>query len=169
MIPTRIFFTRGIGCADEKLISFENALKEAQIACYNLVRVSSILPAYCEEITVQEGVKLLTPGQIVYAVISEFTYDYSVHSREFNTFASLGIAKPKDTSFYGYLSEFTGINQPLDEVKKESCRLAKKLLISSRNDIEIDCDCYEITAFTKLSQTPKPNFITCIAAAVFIE
>jgi arginine decarboxylase len=169
MNPTRIFFTRGIGHSDEKLISFENALREAQIACYNLVRVSSILPANCEEISVQEGVKLLTPGQIVYAVISEFTYDFSVHSREFNTFASLGIAKPKDSSLYGYLSEYSGINQPLEIVKKESCRLAKKLLESSRNEVEIKCDSYEITAYTKLNMTPMPEFITCIAAAVFIE
>jgi arginine decarboxylase len=131
--------------------------------------VSSILPPYCEEVTVQDGIKMLYPGQIVHAVISEFTYDSNVLSRDFNTFASLGIAKPKDASVYGYLSEYSGINQSLDFVKKESCRLAKRLLLSSRDITQIDMDLYEVTAYMKLNQKPLPNFITCLAAAVFIE
>ena len=169
MIPKKIFFTRGIGHADEKLISFENALKDAQIACYNLVRVSSILPAKCEQIPLENGIKQLNPGQIVYSVISEITYNGNSPNKEKNVFASIGIAKPKDKNLYGYLSEYSGANRNLEDVKKESCNLAMKLLQSSRNDTKIECDTYEITSYLKLNFTPMPDFITCIAAAVFIE
>ncbi len=169
MIPRKIFFTRGIGQADEKLISFENALKDAQIACYNLVRVSSILPVKCEEIPLEEGIKQLTPGQIVYTVISEITFNYNSPNGEKNVFASIGIAKPKDKNLYGYLSEYSGTNRNLDDVKKNSCNLAMRLLQSSRNDTIIECNTSEITAYLKLNFTSILGFITCIAAAVFVE
>src|SRR5262249_20061590 len=41
-VPKQLFFTKGVGTHREKLTSFELALRDAQIACYNLVRVSSI-------------------------------------------------------------------------------------------------------------------------------
>ena len=70
-VPTKLFFTRGVGVHREKLSSFELALRDAKIACYNLVRVSSIFPPNCQEISIAEGLKHLLPGQIVHVVISE--------------------------------------------------------------------------------------------------
>jgi pyruvoyl-dependent arginine decarboxylase len=49
-----VFLTKGVGKHREKLNSFELALRSANIAEYNLVRVQSIFPPYC---------KLITPGQ----------------------------------------------------------------------------------------------------------
>ena len=43
-VPTKVFFTKGVGTHKEKLQSFEKALRDAQIEKYNLVRVSSIFP-----------------------------------------------------------------------------------------------------------------------------
>ena len=169
MIPTKIFFTRGIGHGNEKIVSFENALRDAQISCYNLVTVSSILPAHCEETSVEEGTQLLSPGQIVYTVLSRITHNNYSENRTKNVFASIGVAKPNDQSQYGYLSEFSGVNHPLEYVKKESCELAKKLLDSSRNNGDIECNTFEITAFTKLKSKSDYEYTTCIAAAVFIE
>ena len=48
-VPKQLFFTAGVGVHREKLTSFEMALRDASIACYNLVRVSSIFPPRCEE------------------------------------------------------------------------------------------------------------------------
>ena len=44
-VPAKLFFTKGVGTHREKFTSFELALRDARIACYNLVRVSSIFPA----------------------------------------------------------------------------------------------------------------------------
>lgn len=43
-IGDAIFLTKGVGRHSEKLTSFELALRDARIAEFNLVRVSSIFP-----------------------------------------------------------------------------------------------------------------------------
>ena len=47
-IPTKAFLTKGVGRHKEKLTSFEMALRDAHLANFNLVRVSSIFPPQCE-------------------------------------------------------------------------------------------------------------------------
>jgi arginine decarboxylase len=100
-VPKKLFFTKGVGVHREKLTSFEMALRDANIACYNLVRVSSIFPPHCEEIPVEEGLKELSPGQIVHCVMSESA------TAEPNRLiaATVGVAIPRDRSRFGYLSE----------------------------------------------------------------
>lgn len=100
-VPTKLFFTKGVGVHREKLTSFELALRDAGIACYNLVRVSSIFPPHCEEISIEEGLKHLKPGQIVHVVMSESA------TAEPNRLiaASVGVAIPRDRDQFGYLSE----------------------------------------------------------------
>ena len=169
MIPTKIFLTTGIGHGNEKIVSFENALREGQISCYNLVTVSSILPPQCEEISVEEGIKLLSPGQIVYTVLSRITHDNYSENRTDSLFASIGIAKPNDHTAYGYLSEYSGENKSLEHVKLESCDLAKKLLDSSSDNGDNGSNAFEITAYAKLKSKYDYGYTTCIAAAVFIE
>ncbi len=169
MIPTKVFFTRGIGHANEKIISFENALRDAQISQYNLVSVSSILPPQCKEVSVQEGIGLLSPGQIVYTVLSRITMENQSSNQLKSMFASIGVAKPDDTTLYGYLGEYSGINEDLDRVKKETCKLANKLLLSSGDNCEIECKTFEITAYIRLESKSVYEYTTCIAAAVFIE
>jgi arginine decarboxylase len=85
----------------EKLSSFELALRDAGIAPYNIVRVSSIYPAYCKLISKEAGLKYLTPGQILFTVVAECA------TNEPNRLiaASVGMALPKRTDHYGYLSE----------------------------------------------------------------
>ena len=47
-MPTKAFLTKGVGRHREKLTSFEMALRDAHLANFNLVRVSSIFPPQCE-------------------------------------------------------------------------------------------------------------------------
>ena len=68
MIPKKMFFTKGVGVHKEKLASFEMALRVAGLAHCNLVLVSSIYPPGCKVISKDEGLKLLKPGEIVFAV-----------------------------------------------------------------------------------------------------
>lgn len=106
-VPTKVFFTKGVGVHREKLTSFEMALRDAKIAFYNLVRVSSIFPPKCEEVSVEEGLKHLTPGQIVHVVLSESA------TAEPNRLiaSSVGVAIPRDRSTFGYLSEHHSYGQ----------------------------------------------------------
>lgn len=69
-IPTKIFFTKGVGVHRDKLASFELALRDAGIEKCNLVHVSSIFPPNCRIISKEEGLKLLQAGQIIYCVIA---------------------------------------------------------------------------------------------------
>ena len=106
-VPKKMFFTKGVGTHREKLTSFELALRDAKIACYNLVRVSSIFPPQCEEIGIEEGLTHLEPGQIVPCVMSE-----SATAEPNRLIAvSVGVAKPRDRNTFGYLSEHHAYGQ----------------------------------------------------------
>lgn len=100
-IAKGIFLTKGVGKHREKLTSFELALRSASIAEFNLVRVSSIFPPYCKVVPVPEGLKRLTPGQIVFTVLHE----NATNEPHRLIAASVGLAIPANTSQYGYLSE----------------------------------------------------------------
>lgn len=100
-VAEEMFLTRGVGRHREKLASFELALRDAWIAEYNLVRVSSILPPGCRIVARREGVKKLRPGQVLYTVVAESA------TNEPNRLvaSSIGVAIPRDPERYGYLSE----------------------------------------------------------------
>ena len=100
-VASKMFLTKGVGQNKEKLVSFELALRDAKIASYNIVRVSSIFPPHCEIITAQKGIKKLTPGQIVHTVLAES----STNERHRLISASIGVAIPRDRAHFGYLSE----------------------------------------------------------------
>jgi arginine decarboxylase len=93
--------TKGVGIHAEKLTSFELALRNAGIASFNLVRVSSIFPPHCKIIPKEAGLKYLTPGQVVFCVMSE----NSTNEPNRLISVSVGIAIPKNPAQYGYLSE----------------------------------------------------------------
>ncbi|MCH2439954.1 MAG: pyruvoyl-dependent arginine decarboxylase, partial [Candidatus Poseidoniia archaeon] len=68
--PHALFLTCGQGSHREKLASFELALRDASIECYNLVPVSSILPPRCELLEREAGLEQLQPGQVVPVVLA---------------------------------------------------------------------------------------------------
>ncbi len=102
-----IFLTKGTGKHKERLASFEMALRDAGLATFNLVRVSSILPPGAKMITRASGLSELTPGQIVFAVMS----DNTTNEPHRLVAASIGVAKPRDSERYGYLSEHHSFGQ----------------------------------------------------------
>lgn len=101
LLAKKAFLTKGVGVHKHKLSSFELALRDAHIAPYNLVRVSSILPAHCKIIPRKAGVQLLQEGQILHVVIAESA------TNEPNRLisSSVGVAIPSNKDHYGYLSE----------------------------------------------------------------
>lgn len=118
-VPTHIFFTRGVGRGETQLVSFEAALRDAGIAPYNLSSISSIFPPHAEMITREEGLKKLSPGQILFTVLARNT------SNELNRMvsAAIGYAIPRDRSKWGYLSE----HHSFGETEKVAGSFAEKL------------------------------------------
>jgi arginine decarboxylase len=106
-VASRIFLTKGVGRHKEKLASFEAALRNAKIAPFNLVKVSSIFPPHCKLVTAPKGLSLLSPGQVVFCVLSENATDEPHRLIA----ASVGLAIPKDPDQYGYLSEHKSFGQ----------------------------------------------------------
>ena len=100
-VPTRAFLTKGVGRHKEKLTSFEMALRQAHIAQYNLVRVSSIWPPQCRMISRAKGLQSLSPGQITFAVVAEA----ATNEPSRRATASIGIAIPTNPDQYGYIAE----------------------------------------------------------------
>jgi len=104
LVPKALFFTKGAGKHRNYLQSFEEALRVAGIASYNLVRVSSIYPPYCKILTRQKGLELLTSGQIVFCIMAE------CRTNEPNRLAGagIGLALPADHGKHGYVAEHHG-------------------------------------------------------------
>jgi arginine decarboxylase len=118
-VPTKVFFTKGVGRHKEYLQSYELALRNAGIEKCNLVSVSSIYPPGCKRIPAQEGLKLLQPGQITFCVMARNA------TNEPNRLiaASIGVAIPADETQYGYLSE----HHPYGETDSKAGEYAEDL------------------------------------------
>ncbi len=101
-VPTKVFFTKGVGRHKDYLSSFELALRKAGIEKCNLVNVSSIYPPGCKIISKQQGLKEIKAGQITFAVMAR----NSTNEPNRLIAASIGVAIPADGKHYGYLSEY---------------------------------------------------------------
>ncbi|MDP3149620.1 MAG: arginine decarboxylase, pyruvoyl-dependent [Ignavibacteria bacterium] len=100
-VPTKIFFTKGVGRHRDYLSSFEAALRSAGIEICNLVTVSSIYPPGCKIISRQQGLKEISAGQITFAVMAR----NSTNEPNRLIASSIGVAIPANGNQYGYLSE----------------------------------------------------------------
>src|SRR3989338_8229958 len=119
MLPTKIFFTKGVGIHKEYLTSFELALRSAGIAQYNLVSVSSIYPPNVKKVSKDEGVALLPAGSVIPAVMAR----NSTNEPNRLVSASIGVAIPNDPNQYGYLSE----HHPFGETDEKAGEYAEDL------------------------------------------
>jgi arginine decarboxylase len=178
IIPSRVFFTKGVGNHREQLQSFELALRDAGIERLNLVRVSSILPPKCKVVSRSEGLSEILPGMIAYCVMS------TLSSNEAHRLiaASIGCAVPADKSAYGYLSEHHAFGQT-DEVAGEYAEDLAASMLASTLGIEFDEDknwdekkeVFKIsdvivrTTHTAQSAIISKNWSTVLAAAVFLD
>ncbi len=134
-VPTKVFFTKGVGRHKEYLASFELALRNAGIEICNLVTVSSIFPVGCKRITKEQGIKYLKPGQITHCVMAR----NSTNEPNRLIATSLGVAIPKDKKMYGYLSE----HHPYGQTEKISGDYAEDLaatMLATTLGIDFDPD-----------------------------
>ena len=111
LVAKKLFLTKGVGVADDKLTSFEFALRNAGIAGTNIVLISSIFPPKAKLVSRKDGLKLIKPGQVLFTIYSR----NQTNEPHRLVSASVGVAQPKDDSKYGYLSEYESFG--LDERK----------------------------------------------------
>jgi arginine decarboxylase len=178
-VPCEIFLTKGKGVHKDKLQSFEAALRDAGIAEYNLVKVSSIFPPHSRVIPKEKGLEKLISGQIVHLVMSE----NSTSEPHRQLCASIGLARPKDSRAHGYISEHHAFGQTEKEAGDYAEDLAASMLASTLG-IEFDTDLaydtrkdiYKMSGKIVRSQSvtqstighKKGMWTTVIAAAVLI-
>jgi len=174
-----MFLTKGVGKHKEQLSSFELALRNAGIANFNLVRVSSIFPPGCRLIGKRFGLRLLKDGQVVFTVMS------SNATCEPNRLvsASVGVAIPNDRSKYGYLAEHKAFGQTQKRAGDYAEDLAATMLATTLGiDFDVDKSYDErkeiwkisgdIVRTTNATQTAKGDknglWTSVVATAIFV-
>jgi arginine decarboxylase len=178
-MPKKLFLTKGVGRHKEHLSSFELALRSANIAEYNLVHVSSIFPPACKVISRAQGVSHLTPGQIVYCVL---TRNATNEPNRLVT-ASVGLAIPQDRRQYGYLSEHGAFGEN-EKISGDYAEDLAATMLSSTLGIDLDINksfdekkelwkiSGKIVRTTNITQSATGDksglWTTVVAAAIFI-
>lgn len=178
LVPKEVFLTKGLGRHTEKLSSFEEALRDAKIAKYNLVHVSSIFPPHCKVIPRHKGIEKLKPGQILHCVLSRNT----VCENHRLIASSVGLALPKDRGHYGYISEHHSFGDT-DEQTGEYAEDLAALMLSTIQGIEFGSETTwdqkaeiwklsgKIVKTTNITQSAIGSegvWTTTVAAAVFL-
>jgi len=177
-VPSRLFFTKGVGTHREELHSFELALRDAGIEKCNLVQVSSIFPPGCKVISKKQGLKLMQPGAITFCVMSRCC---SNEPRRLLA-ASVGCAIPAAKNAYGYISEHHSFGQTERQAGDYAEDLAAAMLASTLGiDFNVDeswdekKEIFKISGkivstrnMTQSSIVKHHGFTTVIAAAVFV-
>jgi len=98
-----------------------------------LVSVSSIVPPGCKQISREEGVKLLQPGEIVFLVLAR----NATNEPHRLVAASIGIALPTKSEEYGYLSEHHSFGET-DEIAGEYSEDLAATMLAATMGIEFD-------------------------------
>ncbi|MBN1614030.1 MAG: arginine decarboxylase, pyruvoyl-dependent [Deltaproteobacteria bacterium] len=177
-VPTKIFFTKGVGTHKDELHSFERALRDADIEKYNIVQVSSIFPPGCKMISKAQGLKQLIPGAITYCVLSRCCSNEPKRLLA----ASVGCAIPADKSSYGYISEHHAYGQTEKQAGDYAEDLAAAMLASTLGiDFNVDESWDEKKEIFKISGkivrtrnvtqstiVKNGGYTTVLAAAVFV-
>ena len=127
MTPTKFFLTKGVGVHKDYLGSFEMALRDAGIAHFNLVSVSSILPPGCKKVTVAKGLGMLQAGEIVFVVMAR----NATNEPNRLASASIGCAIPAEKKQYGYLSEHHAFGETHEKSGDYAEDLAASMLAST--------------------------------------
>ncbi|MDI6840224.1 MAG: arginine decarboxylase, pyruvoyl-dependent [bacterium] len=159
VVPKKFFLTSGVGRDKDYIMSFAIALEDAGIGKFNLVKVSSIIPPGCDLISKDEGLKLLSPGQIIHCVLAENT---TQKADELIT-AALGAAIPASKTEVGYFFEFTDSGKTKEETGIYAEGLARSMVyktsgLSITQSLNIACEAKGVNSL----------WTTVVAVAVYI-
>lgn len=123
MIAKTCMMSAGMGKSEKGLPSFDRALLDAGVGNYNLVRLSSILPAKCVWTDAADIEELLTPGSLLPTAYSTI----SSHKVGDVLVSTIGVGLPVDDSKVGVIMEYSAKNvteedalETLDEMIREA-------------------------------------------------
>lgn len=159
-VPSKIFFTKGVGIHAEKLVSFEMALRDAHVSPFNLVTVSSILPPDAEIVPREEGLTHLHPGEVVFCVMARECTDAADDS----VAASVGLAVPLNVHHHGYLSEYHSHKESGEEAGAHAEKLAD-IMLKTLMDENTEMKTSHIVSSAK---GKDGMWTTVVALAVFV-
>jgi len=154
-------------------------LRDAKIARFNLVHVSSIFPPKCKLIKREFGLARMKSGQIVHAVIAR----NSINENHRLVTASVGLAIPKDRKNHGYISEHHSFGET-DSFAGEYAEDLAAMMLATTLGIEFGADTTwdekeeqwkmsgKIVKTTNITQSAigkEGLWTTVVAAAVFTD
>lgn len=141
IIPTHYTIVSGKGYSEYSLVAFDNALIAAGIGDYNLVKVSSILPASCQ----YETYINIPCGSIVYAAYATATV-----CEEQKMSLAVAAALPSGMGDSGVIFETSSKNNDAEQIVYAMCCEAMKkrgriiediksssIIISGKRDIYV--------------------------------
>ena len=99
--PSNYIITSGSGKNPFKLVAFDEALRDAQIADYNLVKISSILPKYCQSTTADT---LPTRGSVLLSAFGSV----SCNEKGRLIASAVSVAIPDYSNEVGVIMEYSG-------------------------------------------------------------
>lgn len=107
-LATEYAMSSGVGVSERRLPSFDKALLDAGVGNYNLVKLSSILPAHCEEVDIARITEHIREGSLLpaaFATISSGEYGQRIAS-------AIAVGFPVDDDKVGVIMEYsnTGIS-----------------------------------------------------------
>ena len=116
-LPTHYAIVSGKGYSEYSLVAFDNALIDAGIGDYNLVKVSSILPANCQ----YESHIDIPHGSIVYAAYATATV-----SEGQKMSLAVAVAVPSDVRENGVIFETSSKDSNAEQIVNAMCCEAMK-------------------------------------------
>ncbi len=111
MLAKECCISRGVGISEKALPSFDRALLDAGVGNYNLVRLSSILPAYPKWIPIDEITDHIREGSLLptaYSTISSRQVGQRIVS-------TIGVGLPADETKVGVIMEYSTTDVTEDE------------------------------------------------------
>ncbi len=106
MIANEDCISKGKGSSANGLPSFDKALLDAGVGNYNLVRLSSILPADCTYVDVKDIAAHIKEGSLLPTAYSTITSDVEGET----IVSAIGVGIPKDKSNVGVIMEYSTKN-----------------------------------------------------------
>ena len=133
----------GLGEGATELNAFDNAMQDAHVGNYNLLRVSSILPPRCIE---RNSIDIPQGGLLPIA----YSYLTSMDSGIEIT-AAIGVGIPAKVDSIGVIMEYSGyitrtnaentVRQMIEEAMKNRGIDIKNIIIRSRSALVKECTC----------------------------
>ncbi len=147
-VPRNFFVTSGAAAGTSFLVAFDNALRKAGIADYNLLKVSSILPA---------GARAVKGVDLVKGSLLPCVYAVAQGGPEGQVTAAVAVAVPAVSDRVGVIMEWSGIAPPSEAVAKVEAMAREAMALRDTPVKEI------LTAWAQSPQV-KDGFACAVAA-----